>query len=189
LDLLDQYQARATFFLIGRFARACSDLVRETVERGHILGNHTETHPNLFWRPPNQIRQQMQQCQEAIGEILGMAPRWFRPPYGFRNPWVVAAAAEFGMKTVMWTLIPGDWREKPAEWLVQRMEPIARHIQEDPSRRRRTGDVLCVHDGSHHALNADRTHTLAALEYWLPRWRDLGLEFVTISEAVHTPAS
>jgi len=48
--------------------------------------------------------------------------------------------------------------------------------------------VLCLHDGGHRELNSDRSRTLAALEYWLPRWRDLGLEFVTIGEAVSTPA-
>jgi len=51
------------------------------------------------------------------------------------------------------------------------------------------GDILCLHDGSHRQLNADRLPTLAALEYWLPRWRDLGLEFVTIDEAVSAPAT
>jgi peptidoglycan/xylan/chitin deacetylase (PgdA/CDA1 family) len=51
-----------------------------------------------------------------------------------------------------------------------------------------TGDILCLHDGYHRELNYDRTRTLAALEHWLPRWRDLGLEFVTIDEAVGTPA-
>ena len=51
------------------------------------------------------------------------------------------------------------------------------------------GDIVCLHDGSHRGQNADRTHTLAALEYWLPRWRDLGLEFATIEEAVRTPAT
>jgi len=50
------------------------------------------------------------------------------------------------------------------------------------------GDILCLHDGWHRDLNADRSRTLAALEHWLPRWRDLGLEFVTIGEAVSTPA-
>src|SRR6266849_4639909 len=49
LDLLDRYQAKATFFLIGRFVRECPDLVKETAARGHVLGNHTETHLNLFW--------------------------------------------------------------------------------------------------------------------------------------------
>ena len=52
-----------------------------------------------------------------------------------------------------------------------------------------TGDVLCLHDGGHRELNGDRTRTLAALEHWLPRWRDLGLEFVTIEEAVNAPAA
>jgi peptidoglycan-N-acetylglucosamine deacetylase len=188
LDLLDRHNARATFFLIGRFVRACPKLVRETVERGHTLGNHTETHPNLFWCSADQIRNELRQCQEAISEILGVSPRWFRPPYGFRNPWVVSTAAELGMKTVMWTLIPGDWREKPAEWLIRRMEPIARHGRKSRGAGHRTGDVLCIHDGSHRALNGDRTRTVAALEHWLPRWRDLGLEFVTIPEAVSIPA-
>jgi len=50
------------------------------------------------------------------------------------------------------------------------------------------GDILCLHDGGHRALNADRTNTLKALEHWLPRWRDAGLEFVTIEEAVSNPA-
>ena len=48
LDLLDRHSARATFFVIGKFARTCPDLVREIAARGHLLGNHSETHPNLF---------------------------------------------------------------------------------------------------------------------------------------------
>jgi hypothetical protein len=47
-----------------------------------------------------------------------------------------------------------------------------------------TGDILCLHDGDYAKPNGDRSRTLAALEHWLPRWRDLGLEFVTIDEAV-----
>jgi peptidoglycan/xylan/chitin deacetylase (PgdA/CDA1 family) len=94
----------------------------------------------------------------------------------------------------MWTLIPGDWREKPVEWLIAQMQPIAEHAKHklgDAARgaAKGTGDVLCLHDGSHRQQNGDRTRTLAALEYWLPRWRDLGLEFVTIDEAVRAPAS
>jgi peptidoglycan/xylan/chitin deacetylase (PgdA/CDA1 family) len=92
------------------------------------------------------------------------------------------------MQTVMWTLIPGDWREKTAEWLIRRIAPIEKRARYNFSTLGYTGDVLCLHDGGHRALNADRTHTLAALAYWLPRWRDLGLEFVTISEAVGAPA-
>jgi peptidoglycan/xylan/chitin deacetylase (PgdA/CDA1 family) len=186
LGLLDKYGAKATFFVIGRFVRECSELTREIASRGHLIGNHTQTHPNLFWLGPSGVRSELQQCQAALQDTLGTPTKYFRPPFGLRNPWVVSAARELGMQTVMWTLLPGDWREKPAEWLTQRMQPVANNAQ--ISGQRKSGDVLCLHDGAHRQLNGDRTRTLAALEYWLPRWRDLGLKFVTIPEAVKTPA-
>jgi peptidoglycan-N-acetylglucosamine deacetylase len=245
LDLLDRYQAKATFFLIGRFVRECAALVKETVARGHALGNHTDTHPNLFWSTSSKIAAELRRCHDAISEVTGAPPKWFRPPYGFRNPWVIPAASGLGYRTVMWTLIPGDWREKPVEWLIARMNPIATNAQRGannekqipraclpqagkpalgmtgeqisqqpadtrseigagskgdlggvesvasasaqarmPVPRGTSGDILCLHDGWYRQLNGDRTRTLGALEYWLPRWRDLGLEFVTIDDAV-----
>ena len=208
LNLLDRYQAKATFFVIGRFVRECPELVKETAARGHVVGNHTETHPNLFWRNPSQVTVELRLCHTAIASVLGAPPKWFRPPYGFRNPWVVPAAAALGCQTVMWTLIPGDWREKPAEWLIERMNPIAARAAKkaDPSASPRggppgegrddisgvaaagTGDILCLHDGYHRQQNYDRTRTLAALEHWVPRWRDLGLQFVTMDDAVRAPS-
>jgi len=193
LDLLDRYNAKATFFLIGRYVRECVELVQETVARGHEVGNHTELHPNLLWLNPTNVRVELRLCHDAIRGVIGTPAKWFRPPFGMRNPWVVPAARELGYRTVMWTLLPGDWQEKPAEWLIARMQPIA-----DKARRNQgngsqsgaagTGDVLCLHDGGHRELNGDRSRTLAALEHWLPRWRDLGLEFVTIGQAVSVPA-
>ena len=94
----------------------------------------------------------------------------------------------------MWTLIPGDWRVKPAEWLIDRLKPIALQAQKKlpPGSGYGgglLGDILCLHDGDYVRPNADRTRTLAALEFWLPRWRELGLEFVTISEAAGRAAA
>jgi len=91
------------------------------------------------------------------------------------------------MRVVMWTLLPGDWRAPSAEWLIQRMEPIAVRAQRGLKRGSGTGEILCLHDGGHREQETDRTRTLAALEHWLPRWRDLGLEFVTINNAVNAP--
>lgn len=234
LDLLDRHQAKATFFVIGRFVRQCPELVRETAAHGHVIGNHTATHPNLLWLSPSQISRELRACHEAISEAAGAAPKWFRPPYGFRNPWVIPAAAALGCQTAMWTLIPGDWRKKPAEWLIARMEPIAANARRNANNKKQipraslpqagkaalgmtteesttkafpqthsglpqkagpttgaggAGDILCLHDGYHRQQNYDRTRTLAALEHWLPRWRDLGLEFVTMDDAVRTPGA
>jgi hypothetical protein len=89
------------------------------------------------------------------------------------------------MRTVMWSLLPGDWRAKPADWLIARMQPIWDHARQLPQHNHAhpSGDILCLHDGDYARPNGDRARTLAALEFWLPRWRDVGLEFVTISEA------
>ena len=193
LDLLDRYKARATFFVIGKHARECPELLKETAARGHVIGNHTDAHPNLFWLKPDLITVELRCCNFSIKAATGAAARWFRPPYGFRNPWVVPVARELGQRVVMWTLLPGDWRATSSEWLIPRLEPIAKNARRNLSAGAAngvadTGDILCLHDGSHRQLNADRLPTLAALEHWLPRWRDLGLEFVTIDEAVSTPA-
>jgi peptidoglycan-N-acetylglucosamine deacetylase len=195
LDLLDRYKARATFFVIGKHARECPDLLKETAARGHIIGNHTDAHPNLFWLKPDQITVELRCCNYSIIAATGAPPRWLRPPFGTRNPWVVPVARELNQRVVMWTLIPGDWRATSSEWLIPRMEPIATRAQRNLSPASTagggttTGDILCLHDGSHRQLNADRLPTLAALEHWLPRWRDLGLEFVTIDDAVSAPAT
>src|SRR5437667_5585940 len=94
LDVLDRYNARATFFLIGRYARECPELVKETVARGHLVGNHTETHPNLFRLTRREIRIELRLCHRAISNALGLPPKWVRPSLGFRNPWFVPSSRE-----------------------------------------------------------------------------------------------
>jgi peptidoglycan/xylan/chitin deacetylase (PgdA/CDA1 family) len=81
---------------------------------------------------------------------------------------------------VMWTQIPGDWLPKPTEWLIKRLRPVAENIENRGQHSKHGGDILVLHDGDHRFLGADRNPTLQALEYWLPRWHDAGLEFVTI---------
>jgi peptidoglycan-N-acetylglucosamine deacetylase len=189
LELLDRHQASATFFLIGRYAQERPDLVKEIAARRHVIGNHTQTHPNLFWLGPAQVRDELRRCHDAIANAMQRPPNWFRPPFGWRNPWVAAVAQELHMQVATWTLLPGDWHATSDEWLIQRLQPIGSRAGAPPARPQAGGDILCLHDGSHRGQNADRSHTLAALEYWLPQWRDLGLEFVTIEDAVRTPAS
>ena len=189
LDLLDKNQAKATFFVIGAYAREFPELVREAKARGHVVGNHTETHPRLFWRNSSDIRVELRLCQSAIKNAVGVAANWFRPPFGLRNPWVAVAARELNLRVAMWTLMPGDWKAPSAQWLIDQMEPIAVRARHSAEKTGGTGDILCLHDGSHRQQNTDRLTTLAALEHCLPRWRDLGLEFVTIDAAAPAPAA
>lgn len=189
LDLLDRHRVRATFFLIGSRVRAYPELAREAATRGHQICNHTDTHPNLFWLGPARLRRELTDCQGAIADAIGHTPRWMRPPFGVRSPFLDNIAREMGFRAiVMWTLIPGDWKRKPEDWLIARMRPIAEHI-EHSSNGNDGGDILVLHDGDHRFPNADREHMLHALAYWLPRWRDAGLEFVTIEDVTTREAS
>jgi peptidoglycan-N-acetylglucosamine deacetylase len=193
LDLLDRHRVRATFFVIGKFVRECPGLTKEIRARGHVLGNHTDTHPNLFFCGPAETHDELTRCGEAILNATWEAPRWFRPPYGYRSPWLAECVHELGLRTVTWTQLPGDWRGKSLEWLSERLKPIAAHAREAKEKRAAEkggacGDILCLHDGDARKQNGDRANTLAALAYWLPRWGDLGLEFVTITEAAEGSA-
>jgi peptidoglycan/xylan/chitin deacetylase (PgdA/CDA1 family) len=191
LELFEQHSVRATFFLIGRFARACPELVKEISARGHLVGNHTETHANLFLSSRPQIREELARCQDAVAGVLGAEPRWMRPPYGYRSPMLRAEVSRARMQgVVMWSKICWDWIPQPPERLIARLSSVAR-----PNRA--SGDIVVLHDGDHRALGGDRSHVVTALQHWLPRWRDAGMEFVTMesssaggsSDARDSPAS
>lgn len=188
LDLLAKHNARATFFLVGKFVRDCPDLTKAIAAQGHLIGNHTDTHPNLLFCGRRETREELQRCSAAIQEATWAAPRWFRPPFGVRSPWLIEIAQQQGLRTAMWTHLPGDWRVKPSQWLIERLSPIASAAQANLSNAQKgapaTGAVICLHDGNYAQQNGDRRHTLEALQHWLPRWRDLGREFVTMDETL-----
>jgi peptidoglycan-N-acetylglucosamine deacetylase len=170
LDLLDRYQARATFFLIGRNVRLFPDLTREIAARGHTIGNHTETHPSLTFMHPRRIADQLARCDEAIASAVGKRPRWMRPPFGFRGPQLNGVVRRESVGVVMWSVLAWDWKPQPAAPVIRRL------------RRARGGDIVLLHDGDHRVLEGDRRHAVDALAHWLPRWRDAGLRFVNLDE-------
>jgi len=98
LDLLDRYNARATFFLIGRYVRECPELVRQTVSRGHLVGI-TPKRIRIF--SASRAERSGLSCASATTRfrVRWARPEWFRPPFGMRNPWVVPAACELGYRT------------------------------------------------------------------------------------------
>ncbi len=200
LALLERRNARATFFLVGQFARACPELVREIAARGHTLGNHSETHPNLALASAKRIEEELVRCQRSVAAALDSGtntqaaaglPKWVRPPFGYRRPGVWSATRRAGLRGVaMWSLTAYDWKPQPPERLITRLARVA-EPQASPSSRpsRSGGEIVLLHDGDFRQLGADRSYVLAALEHWLPRWHDAGFEFVTIDQIAGATAS
>ncbi|HEX3371597.1 MAG TPA: polysaccharide deacetylase family protein, partial [Candidatus Acidoferrales bacterium] len=131
------------------------------------------------------IRGELGRCQDAIAAATGAEPpRWMRPPYGYRNPLLRREIRRVGIESVvMWSKICWDWKPQQPQRLIERLASVTRA-------GRKRGDIVVMHDGDHRALGGDRLHVVAALEYWLPRWRDAGVEFVTMESSsavdVHT---
>jgi peptidoglycan-N-acetylglucosamine deacetylase len=171
LDLLEKHGSRGTFFMMGTHVRACPKIAADAMARGHVIANHTETHPNLALLSSRRIADELVRCRGAIMTATGHAPRWMRPPFGGRGPTLDSTVRAIGIAgVVMWSKWAWDW--KP-----QRTERVIEYL-----RRVRGGDIVLLHDGDHRRLEGDREHTVAALEYWLPRWKDAGLRFVTADD-------
>jgi peptidoglycan-N-acetylglucosamine deacetylase len=171
LDLLERHKTKATFFLTGKHVRAFPALAKEIAERGHTVGNHTDTHPNLVFLPSRRIAEELDRCDDAIASATGRPVRWMRPPYGFRGPQLDGVVRRRrGAGVVMWSATSYDWKPQPPERLIKRL------------RHARGGDIVLLHDADHRVLEGDRRHTVAALEYWLPRWMDAGIRFVSLDE-------
>lgn len=171
LEVLASQQVRATFFLIGRYVRQRPELVREIVRAGHVVGNHTFTHPLLTFKSASEIRRELGDCRAALQDAIGEHSNLFRPPFGGRRPAVLQIAHEIGLAPVMWNVTGYDWNAAPAE-------AIARKVGEQI----RGGDVILLHDGGHRGMGADRSQTILATERLLARYRPEGYEFATIPE-------
>lgn len=178
LDLLERHGARGTFFVTGKHVCAFSALAREMVERGHVIGNHTDTHPSLIFLSATELLEELRRCHEAIEAAAdGYRTRWMRPPFGFRGPALDGVVRQMGYSGIaMWSRLTRDWRPQPSKGMIRRLN------------RARGGEIILMHDADHRVPNADRQHVVQALAHWLPRWKDAGLKFVTADEIDHSLA-
>jgi peptidoglycan/xylan/chitin deacetylase (PgdA/CDA1 family) len=172
IDVLEKYQVRATFFMCGANVQRCPEVARQVAARGHELGNHTYSHPRLDFKSPQFIYQEMALAQAAIEDATGIAPRWFRAPYGVRWFGVAQAQQLLGLRGVMWTTIGRDWRWPPGR-VAERITSTAAN-----------GSILCLHDGRGVRASPDITATIQAVEDAVPRLQERGFEFLTLSQTL-----
>ncbi len=138
LDLLTEYQARATFFCIGRRAEENPELMTEIVTRGHRVENHTYRHPKTFafYGPRAQARE-VDRAQDVLEAASGRRPTYFRAPAGFRNVWLDRILARRGLGLASWTRRGYDTVDRrPARVAARLLKGLS------------PGDVVLLHDGS-----------------------------------------
>ena len=157
LDVLAGHGVLATFFMLGSRAQANQDLVRRVVGAGHLVGNHSWSHPNLALSAAGKIREELTRTRDVLEQIAGVPVKYFRPPFGARRPVTLAVARELGMMPVMWNAMTSDWKERSGE-------KIAGELGAKIDRLTRDGSAvnIVLHDGGHLAAAADRAPSVTA---------------------------
>ena len=166
LDLLEKYNAKATFFVVGEHAEKNPEIALRMYEEGHELAIHTYTHP-LRTSVPN-LMKEIKQTHETIYGITGFSPTLFRPVEGQYTDAMIDAIVKEGYKVVMWSwhLDTMDWKSPGASKIV---DTVLKGVKE--------GSVVLFHDGG-----GNRQQTIKALEKILPELEKQGYKFLTISE-------
>ena len=176
LEVLARHEVRATFFLIGRFVRQRPELARAIRAAGHLVGNHTMTHPMLLFQSSRRVREELAGCNAALEDALGESVNYFRPPHGARRPDVLRIARELGLKTVLWNAMGYDWRtDNSAAEIEAHLEKGIRS-----NRRRGHGSNLLLHDGGQAGIGQDRSHTVTATRNLLVKMQAQDIRFVTV---------
>jgi len=171
LEVLAKHGVHATFFLVGRYVRKRPDIVREIFNLGHVVGNHTFSHPNLIFASEPRTRMELERCQQAIADAVGNPSLFFRPPLGGRRPATIQIERQLGLEPVMWRVTGWDWKEKGEDYIEQKVYQQVRG-----------GDVILLHDGGHEAFGADRSQTVLATDRLIARYKSEGYEFVTVAQ-------
>jgi peptidoglycan-N-acetylglucosamine deacetylase len=173
LDLMDRYEAKASFFCIGHKAALYPEIVKEIARRGHSVENHSQSHPNAFafygW---SRLRREVETAQMVLAGITGSAPRYFRAPMGFRSPLLDPILGRRGLRYVSWTRRGYDAVNRDP---VRVTALLAQGLG--------AGDVLLLHDGAGARTHDGRPVVLLVLPALLEALAARGLRSVSLPAA------
>lgn len=168
LALLEEYNVKATFFIVGSNARNYPDIIRAEIAGGHELGNHTFYHSCLSKCSGERIRAEISQTENLLMEIAGYQPKLFRPPEGAYSHKVVEIATSMDYSIILWTVDTRDWAKASTAQIVAN---VSANVRE--------GSIILFHD-----FTVSGTHTVDALKILIPKLLSEGYEFVTVSELI-----
>ncbi len=170
LDILDEYDAKATFFVVGDMARNYPSVLKEIAKRGHEIGNHTYTHLVESSEDCEKLKKEIIDTELTVLDIARQQTRLFRPPTGYCCKKAVKMTQELGYKTIVWDIDTMDWAHNTPQ-------KIAQNIQNNV----KNGSIILFHD-----FIGKNSPTVAALKTVLPKLKSEGYRFVTVSDMIAT---
>lgn len=168
LNLLDEADVLATFFVIGQNIDLYKEVLIETYQRGHQIGNHTNTHPITIWMNRQNIAKEILITEEKIHQAIGIKPQYIRAPYALYPENLLSNVELFNMLLISWDVDPEDWKQINTEIITSR---VVNNVT--------PGSIILLHDGP---PELDRSNTLESLTTIINNLKEDGYRFVTVSE-------
>lgn len=166
LNILDKYNVKATFFVIGVNVQNYPNVLNKVIDKGHELGNHTFSHQILKSASVNKIKSEILNTEDALYDHYSVTTNLLRPPCGLYDSNLVDIAKEKGYKIVLWTVDTKDWAHESAGNIVKN---VLANVK--------SGDIILFHD-----YVSGNEHTAEALDILIPKLQEMGYKFVTVSE-------
>lgn len=167
IEILNEYGAKATFFLVGFWIDKYPDEVKAISNNGFDIGNHSENHLNMPQLSRDKIFDEITSVNDKVKELTGQVPVYFRAPFGDYDNALMTCLEEKGMVGVQWSIDSLDWKGLSAKEIVERVVPTAK-----------SGDIVLFHNNSDHVLDA--------LPIVLEGLINKGFKFVPLSDLVAT---
>lgn len=145
IDILKEYDASATFFLVGFWIDKYPDMVKAIDEAGLEIGTHSNTHPDMVKLDKTTIKNELTTSMEKITEITGKEVKVFRPPYGSYNNDLLNVCSSLGLSAVQWDVDTLDWKGLSASEVTNR---VMNHVQ--------NGSIILMHNNADHVTESLR---------------------------------
>ena len=165
IDILERYQVKATFFVVGEWVDKYPESVQALHEAGHEVMNHSDTHAHMSKLTAQQIIADVESCSDKIEEVTGVRPTLIRPPYGEYDDHVISAIRSMGMEPIQWDVDSLDWKDLSAGEITKR---VVSKVQ--------PGSIVLFHNAA--------LHTPEALPTILETLLGEGYTFVPISQLI-----
>ena len=171
LDILEKHSKKALFFFLAKNIERQPNIALKVKKQGHLIGNHTYDHPHLNILTQDQVLSQIEKSEEVFKSILGITPKYFRPPYGEYNKCVEDIITKKGYELILWDMAcySMDWNNPPVQAIV---DITINRVQD--------GSIILLHDGRNTKIGEPRQNTVNALKDIMPLLKEKGFEIVTL---------
>lgn len=175
LDILNEKDVKATFFVMGMRAQQYPDLLKREVQEGHLIGNHSFDHSKrLYLLSKEKLLENIKNADGAIADAAGVHPKIFRPPYGYESPWMVNDLKKAGYSVIRWNDATEDY------YMKESPDKITKSILRKLKKRA----VIDLHDGRDIQPNYSRENLIKALPVIIDKIREKGYTFVTVDKII-----